>query len=43
MIVGLLAAAAISVFPVILHSTLAPEYSITAYDGAAPAHGLAWP
>ena len=31
-----------------LHSTLAPEHSMTAYDGAAPAHGLAlalvwWP
>ena len=31
-----------------LHSTLAPEHSMTAYNGAAPAHGLAmaliwWP
>ena len=47
-IVGLLAGAAVSVFPVMLHSTLAPEHSITAYNGAAPAHGLAmaliwWP
>ena len=47
-IVGLLAGAAVSVFPVMLHSTLAPEHSMTAYDGAAPAHGLAlaliwWP
>ena len=47
-IVGLLAGAAVSVFPVMLHSTFAPEYSMTAYNGAAPAHGLAmaliwWP
>jgi cytochrome d ubiquinol oxidase subunit II len=47
-IAGLLAAAAVSVFPVMLHSTLAPEHSMTAYNGAAPAHGLAmaliwWP
>ena len=31
-----------------LHSTLAPEHSITAYNAAAPSHGLAlallwWP
>ena len=39
-IAGLLAGAAVSVFPVMLHSTLAPEYSMTAYNGAAPAHGL---
>jgi hypothetical protein len=36
------------VFPVMLHSSLAPEHSMTAYDGAAAAHGLAlaliwWP
>jgi cytochrome d ubiquinol oxidase subunit II len=47
-IVGLLAGGAVSVFPVMLHSTLAPEHSMTAYNGAAPAHGLAmaliwWP
>jgi cytochrome bd ubiquinol oxidase subunit II len=47
-IVGLLAGAAVSVFPVMLHSTLAPEHSMTAHNGAAPAHGLAlaliwWP
>ena len=47
-IVGLLAGAAVSVFPVMLHSTLAAEYSMTAYNGAAPANGLAlaliwWP
>jgi cytochrome bd ubiquinol oxidase subunit II len=45
---GLLGGAAVSVFPVMLHSTLAPEHSMTAYNGAAPAHGLAvalfwWP
>jgi cytochrome d ubiquinol oxidase subunit II len=39
-IVGLLSAAAVSVFPVILHSTLAGEYSLTAYAGAAPGRGL---
>lgn len=48
LIVGLLAGAAVSVFPVMLFSTLAPEHSMTAYNGAAPAHGLAvaliwWP
>lgn len=47
-IVGLLAGAAAGVFPVMLHSTLAPEHSITAYSGAAARHGLAlalmwWP
>ena len=47
-IAGLLAGAAVSVFPVMLLSTLAPEHSMTAYNGAAPAHGLAmaliwWP
>ena len=47
-IAGLLAGAAVSVFPVMLHSTLASEHSMTAYNGAAPAHGLAialiwWP
>ena len=47
-IAGLLAGAAAGVFPVMLLSTLAPEHSMTAYTGAAPAHGLAmalvwWP
>ncbi len=47
-IAGLLAGAAAGVFPVMLLSTLAPEHSMTAYNGAAPAHGLAvalvwWP
>lgn len=48
MIVGLLAGGATGVFPILLYSTLAPEHSITAYAGAAQAHGLAlalvwWP
>ena len=47
-IAGLLAGVAVGVFPVMLHSTLAAEHSMTAYDGAAPARGLAlalfwWP
>lgn len=47
-IVGLLAGGAAAVFPVMLHSTLAAEHSMTAQNGAAPAHGLAlallwWP
>ncbi len=47
-IAGLLAGAAVSVFPEMLHSTLAPEHSMTAYQGAAPGRGLAialiwWP
>lgn len=39
-IAGLLAGAAASVFPVMLHSTLAPEYSLTAYGGATGGRGL---
>ncbi len=47
-VAGLLAALAVGLFPVMLHSTLAPEHSLTAHNGAAPAHGLAlalfwWP
>jgi sugar phosphate permease len=47
-IVGLLGAAAAGVFPEFLHSTLSPEYSLTAYGGAASGRGLAvalvwWP
>jgi len=47
-IVGLLAGIAIGVFPVMLYSTLEAEHSMTAYNGAAPARGLAlalvwWP
>ena len=33
-VAGLLGGAAASVFPVFLHSTLAPEHSLTAYSGA---------
>jgi cytochrome d ubiquinol oxidase subunit II len=39
-IAGLMAGAAAGVFPVMLHSTFAPEHSITAYNGAAPSRGL---
>jgi cytochrome d ubiquinol oxidase subunit II len=39
-IVGLLGAAAASVFPEFLHSTLSPDYSLTAYGGAASGPGL---
>ena len=39
-IVGLLSSLAVGLFPVMLHSTLSPEHSITAYTGAAPVHGL---
>ncbi len=37
---GLLLGAAASVFPVMLHSTLAPEHSLTIYDGATAERGL---
>jgi cytochrome bd ubiquinol oxidase subunit II len=39
-IVGLLSAAAISMFPVILRSTLAAGHSMTAYSGATSGRGL---
>jgi cytochrome bd ubiquinol oxidase subunit II len=39
-IVGLLEAGAASVFPVMLHSTLAPGFSLTAHAGAVERHGL---
>jgi cytochrome d ubiquinol oxidase subunit II len=47
-IIGLMIAGAAAVFPVMLHSTLAPEHSLSAYQNAAGAHGLAlaliwWP
>ena len=47
-IVGLLGGAAAGVFPVMLHSTLGDDHSITAYGGAAAPRGLAiglvwWP
>jgi cytochrome bd ubiquinol oxidase subunit II len=39
-IAGLLLGAAASVFPVMLHSTLAPEHSLTIYDGVTGERGL---
>ena len=40
LIAGLLGSAAAGLFPVILHSTLSPEYSITAYNGSSDASSL---
>jgi cytochrome d ubiquinol oxidase subunit II len=40
LIAGLLGAAAASLFPVMLYSTLAPENSITAYNGSASSSSL---
>jgi cytochrome bd ubiquinol oxidase subunit II len=37
---GLMVAGAAGVFPTMLHSTLAPEYSISARQSAAPVYGL---
>ncbi len=47
-IAGLLIAGAAAVFPIMLHSTLAPENSLSAYQNAAAGKGLAlaivwWP
>lgn len=47
-IAGLLITGAAGMFPVLLRSTLAPEYSLSAYNTAAGRHGLAvaliwWP
>jgi cytochrome d ubiquinol oxidase subunit II len=47
-IAGLMISGAASVFPIMLHSTLAPEYSLSAYKNAAASNGLAvalvwWP
>ncbi len=47
-VAGLMIAGAASVFPIMLHSTLAPENSLSAYQNAAAGHGLAialvwWP
>jgi cytochrome d ubiquinol oxidase subunit II len=39
-IAGLLAGAGASLFPVVLHSTLSPEHSMTAYSGATAERGL---
>jgi cytochrome d ubiquinol oxidase subunit II len=39
---GLLATSAAAIFPVVLHSTLAPENSLSAYDVAAGANSLAY-
>jgi cytochrome d ubiquinol oxidase subunit II len=40
LIVGLIAAGAASVFPVMLHSTLDPAHSMSAHAAAASSHGL---
>jgi cytochrome d ubiquinol oxidase subunit II len=40
LIAGLLGAAAASVYPVMLHSTIAPEYSVTALNGSSDASSL---
>ena len=47
-VAGLMVAGAASVFPIMLHSTIAPENSLSAYQQAAGSHGLAialvwWP
>jgi cytochrome bd-type quinol oxidase subunit 2 len=39
-IAGLLGGAAVSLFPVILYSTVSPDYSITAYNGSSDAGSL---
>ena len=40
LISSLMAAGAVGVFPVMLHSTVAPENSVTAYSSVTDAHGL---
>jgi cytochrome d ubiquinol oxidase subunit II len=42
LLAALLATSAAAIFPVVLHSTLAPENSLTAYDVAAGANSLAY-
>ena len=42
LLAGLLATGAAAIFPVVLHSTLAPENSLTAYDVAAGPNSLAY-
>lgn len=42
LLAGLLATGAAAIFPTVLHSTLAPENSLTAYDVAAAPNSLAY-
>jgi cytochrome d ubiquinol oxidase subunit II len=42
LLAGLLATLAAAIFPFVLHSTLAPENSLSAYDLAAGANSLAY-
>jgi cytochrome d ubiquinol oxidase subunit II len=42
LLASLLATSAAAIFPVVLHSTLAPEYSLTAHDVAAGPRSLAY-
>src|SRR5262245_11962998 len=42
LLAGLLATGAAAMFPVVLHSTLAPEYSLTVYDVAAGSNSLTY-
>jgi cytochrome d ubiquinol oxidase subunit II len=42
LLAGLLATGAAALFPIVLHSTLAPENSLTAYDVAAGPNSLAY-
>ncbi len=42
LLAGLLATGAAAIFPVVLHSTLTPENSLTAYDVAAGSNSLAY-
>src|SRR5262249_45199468 len=42
LLAGLLATLAAAIFPVVLHSTLAPENSLSAYDVAAGTNSLAY-
>jgi cytochrome d ubiquinol oxidase subunit II len=42
LLAGLLATLAAAIFPVVLHSTLAPENSLTVYDVAAGPNSLAY-
>jgi cytochrome d ubiquinol oxidase subunit II len=42
LLAGMLATLAAAIFPIVLHSTLAPENSLSAYDVAAGANSLAY-